>query len=165
MVFGWCAPLPHPWRLCFCFCQSCGPNCILFPLTPATPLRLNSSRRNYGGSGLLLAFSGTLFVRNRPLGVPYDLYIWGEVPHPLEPSTTSLQHCSDRQLQTRFDTAFMAIPTPAVRGGRPRSLRVRPRAADWRTQGRNFTKPHHLRPIARTSHLAATRCVSSLHVK
>eukprot|EP00964_Phaeocystis_antarctica_P161377 scaffold133331_cov62-Phaeocystis_antarctica.AAC.4 len=35
-----------------------------------------------------------------------------------------------------------APPRAAVRGGRPRSLRGRPRAADWRTQERTLANPH-----------------------
>eukprot|EP00964_Phaeocystis_antarctica_P137111 scaffold101595_cov63-Phaeocystis_antarctica.AAC.4 len=38
-------------------------------------------------------------------------------------------------------------PRAAVRDGRPRSLRVHPRAADWRTQERDFTKTHLDRKI------------------
>ena len=38
-------------------------------------------------------------------------------------------------------SARATAPRAAVRGGRPRSLRVRPRAADWRTQERDFAKP------------------------
>eukprot|EP00964_Phaeocystis_antarctica_P006309 scaffold3433_cov62-Phaeocystis_antarctica.AAC.2 len=44
-------------------------------------------------------------------------------------------------------SARATAPRAAVRGGRPRSLRVRPRAAaDWRTQERDFAKPR-LHPV------------------
>ena len=38
-------------------------------------------------------------------------------------------------------SAHATAPRAAVRGGRPRSLRVRPRAADWRTQGVTSQNP------------------------
>eukprot|EP00964_Phaeocystis_antarctica_P097140 scaffold63313_cov69-Phaeocystis_antarctica.AAC.1 len=39
-------------------------------------------------------------------------------------------------------SARTTAPRAAVRGDRPRSLRVHPRAADWHTQERDFVKPH-----------------------
>ena len=39
-----------------------------------------------------------------------------------------------------------------MHGGRPRSLRVRPRTADWRTQERDFAKPH-LHPVVHFTYI------------
>ena len=43
-------------------------------------------------------------------------------------------------------------PRAAGRGGRPRSLCVRPRAVDWRTQERTLAKPH-LHPVSRFTYI------------
>ena len=39
-----------------------------------------------------------------------------------------------------------------MRGGRPRSLRVRPRAADWRTPGAKARKPH-IHPVSHFTYI------------
>ena len=45
-------------------------------------------------------------------------------------------------IATRLKISTRATaPRAAMHGGRPRSLRVRPRAADWRTQGRYLQNP------------------------
>eukprot|EP00964_Phaeocystis_antarctica_P033068 scaffold18748_cov64-Phaeocystis_antarctica.AAC.1 len=54
-------------------------------------------------------------------------------------------------------SARATAPRAAVRGGRPRSLRVRPRAADWRTRERDFAKPH-LHPVVHFTYINTQFC-------
>ena len=58
-------------------------------------------------------------------------------------------------------SARATAPRAAVRGGRPRSLRVRPRAADWRMQERDFAKPH-LRPVLHFTYIKTQLCSRQL---
>ena len=54
----------------------------------------------------------------------------------------SLNFCAGAPLVVPNHPPYATAPRAAVHDGRPRSLRVRPRAADWRTQEQRLARPN-----------------------